>query len=186
MTWLTTLWLPILLSALFVFVASSVIHMALPWHKNDYRSVPDEQKVSDALRPFAIPPGDYMMPRPTSRDDFKSPEFVARLQQGPNMLLTVLPNESWKIGATLGQWFVYCLVVSCFAAIVATAGLGGRFEVHAAFHFTAITAFIGYSVALWQEAIWSHRSVKTTFKSTIDGLIYGLITGATFMWLWPR
>jgi len=31
MTGLHSLWLPILLSAVIVFVVSSVIHMALPW-----------------------------------------------------------------------------------------------------------------------------------------------------------
>ena len=37
--------------------------MVLPWHRSDYPKVPNEDKVLDALRPFAIPPGDYMMPR---------------------------------------------------------------------------------------------------------------------------
>ncbi|HEX7420299.1 MAG TPA: hypothetical protein VF505_10460 [Thermoanaerobaculia bacterium] len=36
MTALTALWLPILLSALFVFIVSSIIHMAPLWHKNDF------------------------------------------------------------------------------------------------------------------------------------------------------
>ena len=67
MTALPALWLPILLSSVIVFVVSSVIHMALPWHKSDYPPIPNEDKVMDALRPFAIPPGDYMVPRPTTR-----------------------------------------------------------------------------------------------------------------------
>ena len=58
MTALHSLWLPILLSSVIVFVVSSIIHMALPWHNSDYPKVPNEDKVMDALRPFAIPPGD--------------------------------------------------------------------------------------------------------------------------------
>lgn len=46
MVTLSALWLPILLSAVIVFVASSIIHMAIPIHKNDYRQLPDEDKCS--------------------------------------------------------------------------------------------------------------------------------------------
>ena len=36
MVGLAALWLPILLSAVIVFVASSLIHMVSGWHKSDY------------------------------------------------------------------------------------------------------------------------------------------------------
>jgi hypothetical protein len=72
MTWLYTLWLPILLSSVIVFVVSSVIHMVLPWHKSDYPKVPNEERFMDALRPLAVPPGDYMVPRPSSTQEMRS------------------------------------------------------------------------------------------------------------------
>ena len=34
---LADLWLPILLSAVLVFVASSLIHMVLGWHRHDFK-----------------------------------------------------------------------------------------------------------------------------------------------------
>ena len=55
---LTALWLPMLVSALFVFVASFVIHMVLPYHRGDYRKVQEESAVQDALRRFGIAPGE--------------------------------------------------------------------------------------------------------------------------------
>ena len=61
MVGILALWLPILLSAVIVFVVSSIIHMASPWHKNDYPRMPNEDQVRSALRPLAIPPGDYMV-----------------------------------------------------------------------------------------------------------------------------
>ena len=76
MVHIPALWLPIILSAVLVFVASSLIHMVLGYHKADYRKVPDEDRVMDALRPFNIPPGDYLMPCPTSAADMKNPAFV--------------------------------------------------------------------------------------------------------------
>ena len=36
----TSLWLPIVLSGVLVFVASSLIHMVLGYHKGDYRALP--------------------------------------------------------------------------------------------------------------------------------------------------
>ena len=73
---LGALWLPILLSAVIVFLASSVVHMALLWHKNDYPRLPREDEVMAALRPLAIPPGDYMVPRASTREEMQTPEFT--------------------------------------------------------------------------------------------------------------
>jgi hypothetical protein len=186
MTGLHALWLPILLSAVFVFLASSVIHMASPWHKGDYPKIPNEDKVMDALRPLAIPPGDYMVPRPSSREDVRSPEFAAKVRQGPVMILTVLPNGPFSMGRNLGLWFVYCLVVEIFAAYIAGRALPSGAPYLQAFRFAGATAFVGYSLALWQMSIWYRRAWSTTIKATVDGLIYALLTGGVFGWLWPR
>jgi hypothetical protein len=159
MTGLDALWLPILLSSVFVFVASSVIHMASPWHKGDYPAVPNQDRVMEALRPFAIPPGDYFLPRPASRKELRSPEFVEKMRKGPVVLLTVMPNGPGSMGRNLGLWFLYC---------------------------AGVAAFIGYSVALWQLSIWYRRAWTATIKATVDGLIYALLTAGTFGWLWPR
>ncbi|HWG35687.1 MAG TPA: hypothetical protein VN650_16090 [Gemmatimonadaceae bacterium] len=186
MTGLFALWLPILLSAVIVFIASALIHTVLPWHKGDYRSVANEEQVSAALRQFAIPPGDYILPRPASGADLKSPEFLERVRQGPNIVMTVLPNAQWSMGRNLGLWFLYCLIVSILAAWLTGLAAPPGSDYHAVFHFVAITAFIGYAVALWQMSIWWRRSWMTTFKATIDGIIYALLTAGAFAWLWPR
>ena len=57
-----SLWLPILVSAILVFVVSSIIHMFLPYHRSDFAKVPSEDEVMDALRKFDIPPGEYVIP----------------------------------------------------------------------------------------------------------------------------
>jgi hypothetical protein len=186
MTSLSALWLPILLSAVFVFIASSVLHMATPWHKNDYRSVPQEEQVTAALRPLAIPPGDYMVPRPKSMDQMRSPEFAEQMRQGPVLVMSVLPNGMTPMGGLLVKWFIYLLVVSFIAGGIAAHVLPPNTDSHVIVHLTGMAAFLAYSLALWQMAIWYRRSLGTTIRATIDGLVYGLITGATFAWLWPR
>ncbi len=186
MTGLHALWLPIVLSAVIVFVVSSVIHMALPWHKSDYAKIPNEDAVCDALRPLAIPPGDYMVPRPEGMADRKSPAFAAKNKQGPVMVVTVMPNEMTPMGRNLGGWFVYMLVIGLFAAYVAGRALPPGADYLSVFRLVATTAFLGYAAALWQMSIWYQRALSTTIKATIDGLIYACLTAGTFGWLWPR
>lgn len=182
---LTALWLPILLSAVIVFVASSVIHMASPWHKSDYPKVPDEEGLRAALRPLAIPPGDYMVPRPSSREELRDPKFLQKVNEGPNVILTVMPNGPFSMGRNLVQWFLYSVVVSLFAGYIASRALPPGAQYLPVFRFAGTTAFVGYSLALWQMSIWYRRSWSTTVKATIDGLIYALLTAGTFGWLWP-
>jgi hypothetical protein len=183
---LAALWLPILLSAVIVFVASSLIHMVLPWHKNDYPKVPDEEALRGALRPLALPPGDYMVPRPSSREELRNPAFIEKYRQGPNVILTVLPTGSMSMARNLGQWFVYLLAVSLFTAYVTGRTLPGGTPYIQIFRIAGAVAFLGYAAALWQMSIWYRRSWSTTLKATVDGLIYALLTAGTFGWLWPR
>src|SRR5216683_1381587 len=95
------LWLPILLSSVIVFIMSSLIHMVLPWHKSDYPKLANEDKVMDALRPLSIPPGDYMVPRPASREDMRSPEFTEKRKKGPVLMMTVWPSGPVSMGQSL-------------------------------------------------------------------------------------
>jgi len=185
MTGLSALWLPILVSAVFVFVASSIIHMASPWHKSDYPRLPNEQQVMDALRPLAIPPGDYFVPRPSSREEMRSPAFADKMKHGPVMVFTIMPGQM-AMGRNLALWFVYCVAVGAFAGYIAGRALPPGTPYLQVFRFAGATAFIGYAVALWQMSIWYRRAWTTTIKATVDGLIYAMLTAGTFGWLWPR
>jgi hypothetical protein len=185
MTGLSALWLPILVSAMLVFVASSLIHMASPWHKTDYPKLANEQQVMDALRPLAIPPGDYFVPRPSNREEMRSPAFAERVKQGPVVVFTVMPNETMSMGRNLVLWFVYGIVISGCAAYIAGHALPPGAPYRRVFRFAGATAFIGYTAALWQMSIWYRRAWLTTIKATVDGLIYALLTAGVFGWLWP-
>lgn len=186
MTDLLSLWLPILLSAVAVFVVSAVIHMMTGWHAGDYPKLADQDKVMDALRPFGIPPGDYMLPMCSSRQEMVSPEFTEKMKKGPVVVMTVVPPGPPSMTSNLVQWFVYSLVVGLFAAYVASRALAPGAGFMPVLRFASTTAFVGYALALWQMSIWYHRSWTTTLKSTIDGLVYALLTGAILGWLWPR
>jgi hypothetical protein len=171
------------MSAVFVFVVSSIIHMALPWHKCDYRKIPNEDQVMDALRPLNIPRGDYMVPRCDSMKEMRTPEFKAKTQRGPVFTATFMSGEM-AVGKSMLLWFVYLLVISYFAAYVgAHAGALSRFAIHSR-RIVGITAFLGYGGALCQNSIWYQRSWGTTIRSLIDSVIYAAVTAATFGCLW--
>ena len=119
MTNLLIPWLPILLSAVIVFIVSSFIHMVSPWHRSDYPKTPNEDKVMDVLRPLNIPPGDYVVPRPSGREEIRSPEFIEKMNKGPVMMFTVFPNGPSSMGMSLVLWFIYLVVIGFFIAYVA-------------------------------------------------------------------
>ncbi len=186
MTALSALWLPILLSAVVVFVVSSLIHMVLPWHKGDYPRIPNEDKVLSALRPLKIPPGDYMVPRPKDHRELRTPEFVEKMNRGPVLAMTVMPNGQVNMGKNLALWFVYAAFVSYFSAYIGGRALPPGSSYLRVFQMVGASAFMGYSMALLQMSIWYSRGWGLTFKSMADGLIYSLFTAGVFGWLWPR
>jgi len=181
-----SLWIPIVLSAVIVFVGSSVIHMVLPYHKGDMSPLPNEDEVMAALRKGNVPPGNYGMPWAGSMQAMKSPEFVQKRTAGPVGWVTIIPAGPPTMGGALGLWFVYSIIVSIFAAYSAGRALGPGSDYLHVFRFAGSTAFAGYSLALLQDSIWWGRKWSSTFKSMFDGFIYALLTAGTFGWLWPR
>jgi hypothetical protein len=186
MTSLMSLWLPILVASVLVFIASSILNAVLPWHSGDYKALPDEARFNDAVRPLAIPPGDYVTPRAGSMAAMKSPEYARKRSEGPNMFLTVMPNGVTGMGGMFVQWFLYLIVVSLFGGYVASRALPPGAEYLSVFRFVGTTTFAAYALGLWPLVIWYRRSTGTTIRQTIDGLIYALLTAGVFGWLWPR
>ncbi len=182
---LTSLWLPILASAALVFVASSIIHMVVGYHRADYGTVPAEDDGQAALRKLNLPPGDYMLPCAASPEKMRSQEFLDKMNKGPVVVMTVMGNGPMPIARQLALWFIYCAVVGLFTAYLAGIVLPRGTSYPTVFRVIGTVAFAGYALALWQHSIWYKRAWGTTIRSTIDGLIYALLTAGTFGWLWP-
>ena len=183
---ITALWVPILLSAAIVFVASSILHMVLPFHRSDYRKLPDEGKVTDALRAVGVTPGPvYSFPHCTHKD-MKSPEVVERFKRGPVGLLTVFPSGPPAMGKFLGIWFAYSVVIGILVACLAGHTLAPGTRYPEVFRVVSIAAFLAYGLGQIQDSIWKGQTWGVTAKHVFDGLIYALLTAGTFGWLWPR
>jgi hypothetical protein len=160
--------------------------MVLGYHKNDFRKLPDEKAVADALRTLNIPAGEYCLPYVSSSKEMKSPEFQEKFKKGPRALLTIWPGGSMSMTRELIQWFLYSVIVGIFAAYVAGRALQEGAQYLSVFRFVGVTAFCCYTIAGWQASIWYKRSWGTTLRNTFDGLVYALFTAGVFGWLWPR
>lgn len=178
--------LPIIVSAVIVFLVSYVMHTILPHHKGDFGKVPGEDEARAALRKLNIPPGEYTIPHASGAKEMATEEYGNKLKEGPVAFLTVRANGPITMGKELGIWFVYCLVVGVFAAYIAGRALEPGAHYLAVFRFAGATSFFCYTVGLWQESIWFGKPWSTTFKNTIDGLVYALLTAGIFGWLWPE
>ncbi|MFN2317324.1 MAG: hypothetical protein ABR551_14440 [Gemmatimonadales bacterium] len=185
MVTLTSLWLSILLSAVLVFVVSSIVHMVLKYHQNDFRRFPDEEAVRRALGPLNIPAGDYALPYAGSMEAMKSPEYAAKLNEGPVLHATVMPNGPFAMGAQLGQWFLFSVLVSVFAGYIASRTLPVGTDYLTVFRITGTVAFAGYALGDMPQSIWYKRGWGATFRSMFDGLLYALVTAGVFGWRWP-
>jgi hypothetical protein len=182
---LTALWLPILLAAVIIFVASSIMHMLLKYHQSDYSQLPDEDKILAALRPANLKRGLYVFPFCTHKD-MKSPALIEKYKQGPVGFLTIVPNGPPALPKFLIQWFVYCLVIGFFVAYLTGRTLPRGTDYLAVFRVAGTAAFLAYGLGQLSNGIWKGQTWSATIKEITDGLIYGLLTAGTFGWLWPR
>src|SRR5262245_15309335 len=182
---IASLWLPILLSAVVVFILSAILHMVLPIHKNDFKKVPREEELVDAFRKLDVPPGDYLLPW-CSMESMKDPAAIEKMTKGPIVIMTVERGKAPGMGKELVQWFLFCVVVSIFAAYITGHAVASGAPYLHVFRFAGCVAFMGYGLGAIPDSIWYKRNWGTTWKSVFDALLYGLFTAGMFGWLWPR
>lgn len=183
---LASLWLPILLSAVAVFVISAVLHTVLKYHNSDYRRLPNEDDVLRALAPLGIPQGEYLFPWPHGHGSMKDPVFLEKRTKGPAGILNAFAPGMPSMGALLGTWFVYLALVSLFVGYISSRALPLGADRGEIFRFATTIAFLSYGMAGPAESIWFGRAWSTTLKNLFDALLYAAATGAVFVWLWPR
>jgi len=182
---LPALWLPILLSAVIVFIASSIMHTVLPYHHSDYQPLPDEEKVLVALRAAGVKRGLYNFPHCTHKE-MKSPAMIEKYKQGPIGILTVFPSGPPALPKFLAQWFFFCLLLSFFIAYITGRTVSPGTEYLRVFRIAGTVGFLAYGLGNLSNGIWKGQAWGATLKEVFDGLIYGLLTAGTFGWLWPR
>jgi hypothetical protein len=186
MVGITALWMPIVVSAVFVFIALAIIHGMLGWHKRDMTALPGEARVMETLRSLNVRPGEYRFPYGNTVAEMEAPEFVEKMNQGPVGVMSISPSGEIDMGKLMGQWFVYSLIVAAITAYITGQSRRPGAPFLDVLRLSGSVAFCCYVVAHWQNWIWWSKGARFTLTYSVDGFIYAAITGATFGWLWPR
>ncbi len=182
---LLSLWLPILLSAVVVFIISSLVHMVIKWHASDYGFFANEDAIRDAIRTANPAPGRYVIPQCKEMKDMATPEMQKKYLEGPVGHVTILPNGVPNLGKYLGTWFLWSLVIAAVAAFLASRliPLDHAFARSAAKLVGAIT-FIAHGFGTVTESIWTGRPWSQSVKYLLDAALYAIGSGLVFLWLW--
>jgi hypothetical protein len=186
MSILGALWLPIVLSAVLVFVLSAVIHMLLKYHNRDYWKLSNEDAVRAAVRAGNPAPGQYVIPYCPDMKDMGTPEMQQKFTEGPVGLLYLRRPGVVSMGPTLLRWFLFNLTVSFFVAYLAAHSVSPGADYMHVFRVVGVAGFLAYGLGQIPAAIWMGKPWKVAAKEAFDGLLYGLVMGGTFGWLWPR
>jgi hypothetical protein len=183
---LAALWLPILVSTVLVFVASSLVWMVLPHHRSDVKGIPEEAAVLEVLGKQSLAPGLYNFPHAPSPKAMGDPAFQDKMKKGPVGMLTSWPSGPINMGKMMGQWISYVLVVSIMVAYSTGRTVSAGSPFLAVFRVAGAVACLSYSSAIVPSAIWWGHPWNVNWKEVADGIAYGLLTGLAFGWLFPR
>ncbi len=175
------LWLPILVSTVICFFASSAIWVVLKWHNRDYNKTDDEESVRAALS--GAKPGFYVLPYCIDFADMAKPEMQQKYTDGPIAYITVIRNGVPAMGANMANMAIYFLVVSVLCAYMVSRTMAPDADYLAIFRIAGTVAFIANGFAVIPESIWFGRPWSMTAKNLVDALVYGLLTGGVFGWL---
>jgi len=183
---LGSLWLPVLLSAVLVFVVSSLVHMVLKYHNRDYTRIPNEEAIRTAIRNASPPPAQYIIPYCGEMKQMQTPEMKQKFTEGPVAVVNVMRPGVPSMGRPLTEWFLFSLVVSFFIAYIASHTVPAGTRYLEVFRIVGAIGFLAYAAGTIPPSIWMGKPWKVTWKDVFDGLLYGLVTAGTFGWLWPR
>lgn len=181
-----SLWIPVLVSAVVVFIGSSIVHMMLKYHKADVKGLPGEEAVRAALGKADPPPGLYMTPYCSDMKQMKDPAFKEKYVKGPVALITFYPKGEINMGKHLGLWFGFSVLVSFTAAYIARHTLTPGADGMLVMRITGTVAFAAYGLSHISDSIWKGQPWSNTARALLDALIYSVLTGAVFMALWPK
>lgn len=183
---LLSLCLPILLSAVVVFVISSLVHMVIKWHASDYGGFANEDAVREAIRAGNPTPGRYVVPHCPEMKDMSSEAMLRKYREGPVGHFTLGPTGVPVLGKFLGMWFVWSLIVATVAAYLAVR-IHGLDQSHArgAAKLVGAVIFIAHGFGTVTESIWAMRPWSSSARYLLDAALYGIGSGFVFLWLWP-
>lgn len=193
MDFLSHLWLPILVSAAAVWIASSLAWMVIGHHKHTWKEIPNEDEFIATIKRFRIAPGSCGFPEFRKCEGLSKEEKLAKWEEMQKHPIGVL--RVWG-PLSMGRNWVLSLVVNLVASTLIgyhgwSALRHGGSDGAPTASFAKVMQVLGtvgilaYCFASLQNDIWFQRSRREVVTGLIDGVVLGLITGAVFRLLWP-
>ncbi|GAA4354171.1 hypothetical protein [Kangiella marina] len=179
------LWLPILLSGLFAWIASALIHMVIKYHNTDYKKLNDEDGISNAIEQSGDKPGFYTLPHCADFNEMNDPAVQARFKKGPIAIVTVMNNGLPPMGKLLIQQFLFFVIGSLLVAVIGCLTLSKSAVAVDIFQVLFVAGFMCFGWASIPYSIWFGHPWLVTVKYLVDAVIYSAVIAATYTWLWP-
>lgn len=183
---LAQLWIPIVASAVGVFIASSLIHMVFKWHNSDYLKLANEDEVRAAINKGKPAPGQYTVPHCPGTKEMQTPEAQQKFKDGPVAFLRLKAPGIPNMGPTLAQWFVLNLVVAILVAYLAGMALPAGAAFLPVCCVAGTVTFLAYAVGSVSDGIWFYNPWRSVAKDLLDAAIYATVTAVVFASLWPN
>ena len=178
------LWLPILVAVFLVYIAEMIVNMVLPFHRQDFRAVSDEDGLRETVRAQKLAQGQYFFPYAESPEAMKSPDWLEKMEQGPVGLLFIAKNSSSMTPSLIRQ-FILDLVIIVIVGYLASAALAPGAEYLEVFQIVGTAALLGYAMSHFVYGIWYNFSWRMIWLRAIEGVVYALLVAGVFGWLWP-
>jgi hypothetical protein len=178
------LWLAILAAGAATWIASALSWMVVGHHKKDWDRLPDEDRALDKLRELGLPPGVYGFPFIGSHKESSTEAAKEKWAKGPLGLLRIWGPVN--MGKNMVLTAVFFFVVSGLIGYLGSACLPRGAEFWKVFQVLGTAGVLAYSASTIPGDIWFQNKVRATFMHVVDGIAFGLITGAVFAALWPK
>lgn len=184
MDFITHLWLPILLSGAAVWIISALGWMVIGHHNKDMQTLPNEQAFIDSLKAMNVKPGVYGYPNFHDCKKMTKEERMAKMTQQPMGILRVWNPAGMGLNM-LYTFFIY-LIIGVFVAYIGHATLKPGEPFTKVFQVLGHVGVMAYCFGTLAGDLWYQESRRAMLTKFIDGVVYGLATGAIFAALWPK
>ena len=183
---LASLWLPIVLGAVAVFVTSSLVHMVFKWHNAHYLKFANEDEVRAAIARGTPAPGHYVVPYCVDGKEMQAPAMQQKFRDGPIGHFFVAPSGVPNLGKHLGSWFALALAICVLSGYVAAHALPAGAAFGDVLRIVWVVGLLAYGAGPVMDAIWHARPARETLLDLLDALIYGVSMALPFALLWPK
>jgi hypothetical protein len=184
MDFLISLWIPILLAAVAVFVVSFVCWMVLPLHKHDFTPMADDGPLRSAVRGVGLKPGRYMFPFARDAASRKSKEFMAKYEEGPTGIITIF--RPMNMGVNMLLTFAVFLAATFLIGYLLSITLQRGNDFWRVFQVATTIGVLTYSFSQVPYQIWYQATRANKIACFVEGVVYGITTGLVFALLWPK